>query len=69
MPVQYIVTIYKDSGDKRGTLSASENISASSPKVACGKALRIMTQQLIGKKLGPWNSQKGQITIEWERQK
>lgn len=53
--MQYNVTIYKDDDKRQETRSHTEQISASNPRLAVAKSLR----------LGQWSSKTGQITIEY----
>lgn len=62
----YEITIYKDADDHSCTLELMQNISASSPRSAIAKFMRIIYKQLIGLKLGKWR-QEGQITIVWKK--
>ena len=63
--MQYDVTIYKDDEKHQETRSHTEQVSASNPRLAVAKALRLINMQSW--RLGPWNGKDGQITIEYHR--
>ena len=63
--MQYNVKITKDV-DTPEPLSHTELISASNPRTAVAKALRLLNKQ-YRYKLGRWQGAAGQITIEYQK--
>ena len=63
--MQYDVTIYKDDEKHQETRSHTEQVSASNPRLAVAKALRLINMQSW--RLGQWNCKDGQITVEYHR--
>lgn len=64
--MQFNITIYKDDLWKEETETCRCTVSASHPKVAVAKGLRLIAKQQSGK-LGRWAGDKGTVIIEYER--
>ena len=62
--MQYKITICKDENSKERETSQELLISASHPRVALGKALRIVSKS---KTLGKWSGQAGNLQMTYER--
>lgn len=63
--MQYDVTIYKDDEKHQETRSHTEQVSASNPRLAVAKALRLINMQSW--RLGQWSGTEGQITITYKK--